>query len=47
MFKILTKHIKSMSDPNILIDDNSWDYYSSLPNPKWYDDDWVDGNDDE
>jgi hypothetical protein len=36
-----------MSDPNILIDDNSWDYYSSLPNPKWYDDDWVDGNDDE
>jgi len=36
-----------MSDPNILIDDNSWDYYSR-PNPKWYDDDdWVDGNDDE
>ena len=34
-------------DDIISIDDGSWDYYSGLPNPKWYDSDsWVDGDED-
>jgi len=30
------KHFKLMSDDE-LIEDGCWDFYSGLPNPKWYD----------
>ena len=35
-----------MSDSD-LIEDGCWDFYSNLPNPKWYDKTFSDSTEDE
>lgn len=35
-----------MTDEN-LIEDGMWDYYSGLPNPKWYEQTFSDSTEDE
>ncbi len=32
---------------NVEIEDGCWDYYSGLPNPKWYDKKFSDSLDDD
>jgi|TARA_R100000479_G_scaffold163958_1_gene102658 hypothetical protein len=40
-------NVNTFSDDDIVnIEDGNWDYYSGLPNPKWYDtsDDQTEGD---
>ena len=36
-----------MGNEEIDIEDGCWDYYSGLPNPKWYDKTFSDETDDD